>query len=93
VTQVCVSDDPTSCPGEGDGVGGGSTCTPSAGSSRACADACKPNEYGLMDISVGPVGPYDDGAESQAPSIPSACYHPLGVALSAGGPSLCCPCL
>jgi len=104
VTEVCVSNDPTGCPGNDAGaVGGGGAsngagegCTTPADQSLApCVDACKPNEYGFTEFNGGggAPGPDDGGGASQGPSIPSGCYHPSGVPNSTGGPLLCCPCL
>ena len=85
VTEVCVSDDPTSCPGD-NGVGGSSTCTPSAGAPGTCVDTCKPDEYGFFASTLGCTTP------TSGPNLPSRCYVPVGVAVSLEGAPMCCPC-
>jgi hypothetical protein len=84
VTEVCVSNDPTSCPGEDNAVGGSSSCTP--GGPRTCVDACKPTEYAFFATDLGCTTP------TCGPNVPSGCYVPTGVSVSPEGAPMCCPC-
>ena len=47
VTETCVADDATACPGSG----------PVVGDSAVCRNLCAANEYGLSYGAVGPLGP------------------------------------
>ena len=80
-TALCLSNDPTTCPGPN--AIPGATFTD-------CVNQCMPNEYAVEE--GGPPQPLPDGgfASPAEPNLPPACRS-LGFT-PAGTSYLCCPC-
>jgi hypothetical protein len=86
-TEVCASDDVSSCPSGGGGV------NPGGASLEPCVDVCKANEYGLMVSNGGGAsGAADASSSAVGPNTPSSCYGPTGIPAFTEAYALCCPC-
>jgi hypothetical protein len=80
-TALCLSDDPTTCPGS----------NPIAGATYTdCVNQCHPDEYAVA--SGGPPQPLPDGGDAYPaePNLPASCRS-VGITPSGRGFS-CCPC-